>query len=56
MLLFNLLPIMGVAYAIIAALFVIAPIIVFWMVWRVLKDGRPSKLTFDDAWYEDVSR
>ncbi|HBH23333.1 MAG TPA: hypothetical protein DDY13_07905 [Cytophagales bacterium] len=50
----NLLPFLGVAYAIIAGMLFVAPFIVIWMVWRVLKDGIPSEHTFDEVWYEDV--
>jgi hypothetical protein len=34
-------------------LFSLSPIIVIWMVYKVLKDGEESTLTFDEAFYED---
>lgn len=34
-------------------LFSLSPIPVIWMVYRVLKDGKPSKYTFDERFYEN---
>ncbi len=39
-------------YPFIAALFVILPISLIWMVVKVLKDGEHSGKTFDDHFYE----
>ncbi len=35
------------------ALFSLSPVVVIWMVYRVLKDGEASELTFEEAFYED---
>jgi membrane protein implicated in regulation of membrane protease activity len=34
-------------------LFSLSPIVVIWMVYRVLKDGEPSQYTFEEVFYED---
>ena len=34
-------------------LFSLSPIPVFWMVWRVLRDGTPSPFTFKEKFYDD---
>jgi hypothetical protein len=34
-------------------LFSLSPLPVIWMVWRVLRDGVPSKYTFTERFYED---
>ncbi len=34
-------------------MFSISPIVVIWMVVRVLKDGTPSGYTFDEKLYDD---
>jgi len=53
---FNLTPILGIPYAIIAVLFVLSPFVTLWMVYRVLKDAVPTEKTFDDYWYEDMKK
>ncbi len=37
----------------IVTLWILAPVVVGWMVYRILKDGVPSGNTFDDRFYED---
>lgn len=49
----NVIPFLGVSYAIIATLLFFAPFFVIWMVYKTLKEGIPSKKTFDTHWYED---
>ena len=49
----NLIPFLGVAYSIIATFLFFAPFIMIWMVYKTLKEGIPSKKTFDTHWYED---
>ena len=49
----NLIPLFGVAYALVAFLLLIGPILLLWMVYRTLRDGVSSKKTFDAHWYED---
>ena len=53
MLIVNLMPFLGAAYSIIATLLFFAPFIMMWMVYKTLKEGTPSKKTFDTHWYED---
>lgn len=38
---------------VVAAMFVISPFLVIWMVYRVLKDGKPSGRTFSEHFYDD---
>ncbi|MDX2002590.1 MAG: hypothetical protein SFW35_09160 [Chitinophagales bacterium] len=35
-------------------LFIVLPLLLIWMVIRILKDGKPSTRTFDEKFYEDV--
>ena len=49
----NLIPFLGVTPSLIAFMLLIAPAIVFWMVYKTLKDGVPSQKTFETHWYED---
>jgi hypothetical protein len=51
--LYQLTPYFGFSEKTILTLFVIAPIPVFWMVYKILKDGIPSQRTFDEYFYED---
>ncbi len=37
----------------IVTLWILAPVVVGWMVYRILKDGTPGSHTFDDRLYED---
>jgi len=53
MLVVNIIPFLSVTYSIIATLLFFAPFIVIWMVLKTLKDGKPSKKTFEMHWYED---
>jgi hypothetical protein len=34
-------------------MFTIAPLLVIWMGYNILKHGKSSKLTFDEQFYED---
>jgi uncharacterized membrane protein len=45
----------GVSYFLTALLFIISPILVIWMVFRVLKSPNTSHKTFNDHFYEDHS-
>lgn len=45
--------VMGMPYPLVAGMFSISPIVVIWMVYRVLKDADPSQKTFSNYWYED---
>jgi hypothetical protein len=35
-------------------MFVLSPMVVIWMVYKVLKNGIPSTRTFDEYFYDDV--
>ena len=37
----------------IIALYVGSPILLLWMVYKILKDGVPSQRSFDDYFYDD---
>ena len=45
----------GLSYFLTALLFTISPILVIWMVFRVLKSPYDSSKTFNDHFYEDLS-
>lgn len=53
MLLYNVLPIYGAEEHIIIPLFILSPVAVLWMVYRILKYGTPSDKTWDEHFYED---
>lgn len=53
--LYNALPFLGANENQIAALFIISPFAVIWMVYRILKDGVPSEKTWDEYFYEDLN-
>ena len=44
---------LSTALAIPLAFFSLSPVVVIWLVWKVLRDGEPSELTFEEAFYED---
>lgn len=37
----------------IIALYISSPILLLWMVYKILKDGVPSQRSFDDYFYDD---
>jgi uncharacterized membrane protein YqjE len=37
----------------IAVMYVVSPLLVLWMVYKILKDGTPSDRTFDEYFYDD---
>jgi len=43
----------GFSYRLIFSMFVISPLLVIWMVFRVLKSTQYSGKTFNDHFYED---
>ena len=49
----NIMPFLGFGLSVIATCLFFAPFVVFWMVYRTLKDGVPSKNTFETHWYDD---
>jgi hypothetical protein len=50
---FQLAPFIRMSDKIIIAMFILSPFIVVYMVYTVLKDGKPSQNTFDEKFYED---
>lgn len=44
----------GASLNILLPMFSISPILVIWMVYKVLKNGTPSGKTFDDQFYDDM--
>lgn len=53
MVIYNLLPFFNVSSNVIVALFIVSPFAVIWMVYCVLKNGKPSEKNWDDYFYED---
>lgn len=54
-LVYNLSPYMGFSDNAITAMFLVSPLVVIWMVIRVLKDGQPSTQSFTEHFYEDYA-
>ena len=46
---------LGMPYPIAFSLFMLCNGLTIWMVYRVLKDGTPSRYTFEEEWYDDSS-
>ena len=53
LLFFKASPYIGLPDEAIIAMFILAPFIVIYMVYVILKYGRPSKFTFEERFYED---
>jgi hypothetical protein len=51
---YQLTPYFGFPDQTIMALFIIAPLPVIWMAFKILKNGIPSQRTFDEYFYDDV--
>ena len=50
---FQLSPTLGVPDRLIYAMFIIAPFLLIFMVYTILKHGEPSGKTFDEQFYDD---
>jgi|KBSSwiS6_1023812.scaffolds.fasta_scaffold02815_4 hypothetical protein len=50
---FQLSPYIGIPEKIIVVLFILSPFVVIYMVYVVLKYGKPPGKTFDERFYED---
>ena len=50
---YQLTPYIGVPEEIIIALYILSPFVIIYMVYVVLKEGTPSKYTFDERFYDD---
>ena len=53
LLIYTLSTALPIHLAIPLAFFSLSPVVVIWLVWKVLRDGEPSELTFEEAFYED---
>ena len=53
LLFFNASPHLDVPNWVIITLFILSPFVVIYMVYVVLKYGKPSKYTFEEQFYED---
>lgn len=53
---FNASPYLDIPPSIILLMFALSPFIVAYMVYVVLRYGKPSKYTFKERWYEDVEQ
>jgi hypothetical protein len=53
LLFFKVSPLIGLPDEAMIAMFILAPFIVIYMVYVVLKYGKPSKFTFEEKFYED---
>ena len=53
LLFFKVSPLIGLPDESMIAMFILAPFIVIYMVYVVLKYGKPSKFTFEEKFYED---
>jgi hypothetical protein len=51
---YQLSPYIGVPDRLVIAMFLMAPVLVLYMVYVILKYGKPSGRTFDEHFYDDV--
>ena len=51
---YAMLPPLGAPFFIVYIFFILMNVFLFWMVYRVLRDGKPSGKKFEDYWYDDV--
>lgn len=51
--LFNASPHLGIPDEVIIAMFILSPVVVIYMVYVVLKYGKPSQHTFEERFYDD---
>ena len=52
--LYQFTPYAGFSDQAIILLFLLSPIPVLWMAYKILKNGTPSQRTFDEYFYEDT--
>jgi hypothetical protein len=52
--LYTLMAYLSVFRDVVIMMFVLSPFLVIWMVYRVLKDGKPSGRTFAEHFYDDA--
>ena len=53
-LLFRSSPLMGIPDEFIIATFILSPVVIIYLVYVILKYGKPSGHTFEERFYEDV--
>jgi hypothetical protein len=51
---YNLSPYIGIPDEFIIAMFILSPIILIYMVYVILRFGKPSKYTFEERFYDDL--
>ena len=51
---YQIAPYIGFSYNAVLCMFLIAPFLVIFMVYVILKYGKPSGNTFDEKFYEDI--
>jgi hypothetical protein len=51
---YTILAYLSVLQDVVVIMFVLSPFLVIWMVYRVLKDGKPSGRSFSEYFYDDV--
>ncbi|MBS0001357.1 MAG: hypothetical protein KFF73_20395 [Cyclobacteriaceae bacterium] len=54
LMIYALLPSLGAPFFIVFVFFILMLAFLFWMVYRILKDGEPSGRKFTEHWYDDV--
>ncbi len=50
---YNSTPIFGFSPDTVIAMYIASPVLLLWMVYKILKDGVPSERTFDEYFYDD---
>ena len=53
-LLFHSSPLIGIPDEFIIAMFILSPVVVIYMVYVILKYGKPSGHTFEEKFYDDL--
>ena len=52
-LIYALSPALGFSDNVVLIFFLLLPVAVIWMVYRILKDGTPTEKTWEEYFYED---
>ncbi|MCW3091523.1 MAG: hypothetical protein JWP81_2592 [Ferruginibacter sp.] len=51
---YRLAPHLGFPDSVVLSMFVMSPVVVCWLAYKILKDGARCEKTFDEYFYEDV--
>lgn len=51
---YQLSPYIGFSDNFIITMYILSPLVVLWMAYRILKDGAPSGRSFDEYFYDDI--